>query len=484
MPDKYDFAIVGSGAGGATAFYILSKMGFRVVLLEAGPDLREEYAHRTEDWVLTHGYVKSGANAIWGFPPIAYGEGRLLGGTTELNGGLLWDTPSHVFEEWRRNGYLDWVSQKEIDSAWREISQLLSVGPDDDIEGHDHDSRILAEGFSQLGLAATRAQRATRTCLRSNRCAFGCPSGAKQSMGITLIPQGIKLGGEVFPESEVVAFRKLKEGGETTIRLKITTPYGTRHTFARRVILAGGINSTPNLIRKALGRIFFMSAKRIHINIKVWAISKKSVESQKGTIFTEQFQGMVEQGLLMMPSQSSNSALLMSAAALNSNALKTVFNSWKKVAIFTVQSSVLKDIHQVSTPMGTFSTHLIGQKDLEKIKIGILKLIEALSGPNKFEKFLISTVQKSFLVADDIRATIDNLNLSNLDISSVHGMSAAPIGSKHIDTLGRLRSDPSFYVMDASSLPSETVESPQGSVMQMAYHLACRAGKDLIKNSE
>jgi choline dehydrogenase-like flavoprotein len=61
-------------------------------------------------------------------------------------------------------------------------------------------------------------------------------------------------------------------------------------------------------------------------------------------------------------------------------------------------------------------------------------------------------------------------------------MGSMPLGSKRVDKFGRLVSNPNFYVMDASALPSETVESPQGSIMQMAFHLAGKAGDDLARD--
>src|ERR1700745_3291792 len=37
QPKKYDAVIVGSGAGGGMAAYVLSKAGLKIALLEAGP---------------------------------------------------------------------------------------------------------------------------------------------------------------------------------------------------------------------------------------------------------------------------------------------------------------------------------------------------------------------------------------------------------------------------------------------------------------
>jgi choline dehydrogenase-like flavoprotein len=269
MSEVFDFTIVGSGAGGSTAFYLLSKLGLKTLLLEAGPDLRHEYGQKDQSWVLDHGYKNSGANVYFGNPPVPYGEGELLGGTTELNGGLLWNTPKHILREWRKKGYLDWVSDFELEKSWGEISRLLSVGHDSDIAGFDNDSKRFLKGFQEIGLSVTRAQRATVSCRRSNRCAFGCPTGAKQSMGSTLIPLAERHGGITHSGTKVVGFTQKND----RVVINTRTKEGNTTFESRRVILAGGVNSTPNLVRLALKRLVLYTTKRFHLNVKLWALT-------------------------------------------------------------------------------------------------------------------------------------------------------------------------------------------------------------------
>ena len=92
--------VVGSGAGGATVAATLAETGRRVILLEEGPWYHSrEYGARFAS--MTGEIMRGGgATVIMGRSPIAYLEGRVVGGSTVLNGGMCWRTPEEVLEHW------------------------------------------------------------------------------------------------------------------------------------------------------------------------------------------------------------------------------------------------------------------------------------------------------------------------------------------------------------------------------------------------
>jgi hypothetical protein len=83
-----DVVVVGSGAGGAPAAALLRDAGFDVILLEEGG------LHRTESFrtdpisSLQHLYRDAGTSSIMGRPPILFAEGKCVGGSTTVNGGM------------------------------------------------------------------------------------------------------------------------------------------------------------------------------------------------------------------------------------------------------------------------------------------------------------------------------------------------------------------------------------------------------------
>lgn len=470
----YDFLIIGSGAGGSMAFYNLTRMGFSVHLIEAGRDLSNEYAKQDASWTLTNGYRNGGANLFFGLPPLPFGEGTLLGGTTEINGGLFWDTPSEVLKRWRQDGYLDWVSDRKLAESWSELQNLLSVSSDAPLPNFDKDSNMMKDGFYKLGIQSVRAQRATKNCVRKNRCAFGCPSGAKQSMSQTLIPAGISMGGVVSVSTRAIGLRK-SAGLQRVVAM---SPEGRVNLMARRVILAAGPNRTPDLVRKALRLSVLVNSKSFHINAKVWGLAREEVNSNLATIFTYQMQEKINQGILMMPSQSGKDAVLLAAASLKNPALKVVIDNMKKIAIFTVQSVAEKQALQISSIFGGMTFHRLGQRDVKHLRENMKLLISALR-EGGFHKFLAVQNQNTFLESREIESALAKTGLAGIDLSSVHAMGSLPLNSKHINKYGALRKRPEVYVMDASGLPGASVESPQGSIMQMVFHLSLKAGKDL-----
>ena len=105
LPDELtcDHLIIGSGAGASVAGLELARAGLDVVMLEEGDH------HPTESFGARIGqqtsrlYRNGGLTPLLGKPSIAFAEGRCVGGTTVINGGLIWRTPDHVLEEWQQH---------------------------------------------------------------------------------------------------------------------------------------------------------------------------------------------------------------------------------------------------------------------------------------------------------------------------------------------------------------------------------------------
>ena len=100
-----DAVVVGSGAGGGVVAAELAEGGLDVIVLEEGG------YHPTEEFAPEPGamtrklYRDGGASMAIGSPSILFAEGRCVGGSTVINGGLCWRTPEDVLHRWVR----DWA---------------------------------------------------------------------------------------------------------------------------------------------------------------------------------------------------------------------------------------------------------------------------------------------------------------------------------------------------------------------------------------
>ncbi|MEO7735355.1 MAG: FAD-dependent oxidoreductase, partial [Kofleriaceae bacterium] len=88
-----DVVVVGSGAGGATIAAELAEAGFEVVVLEEGSYYQIRDFTADTSAMVRQLYRDGGATMAIGSPPILYQEGRAVGGSTVINGGMSWRTP-------------------------------------------------------------------------------------------------------------------------------------------------------------------------------------------------------------------------------------------------------------------------------------------------------------------------------------------------------------------------------------------------------
>ena len=91
-----DVVIVGSGSGGAPVAAELAEAGFDVVVLEEGSYYATRDFTADTSAMVRQLYRDGGASMALGTPPVMFQEGRAVGGSTVINGGMSWRTPDEI----------------------------------------------------------------------------------------------------------------------------------------------------------------------------------------------------------------------------------------------------------------------------------------------------------------------------------------------------------------------------------------------------
>src|SRR4051812_5903493 len=102
-----DVVVIGSGAGGSTMAAGLAGAGFDVVVVEEGSYSQTRAFTADSSKMVRQLYRDGGATMAIGNPPIMFQEGRAVGGSTVINGGMSWGTPHTNPERWREEGGVD-----------------------------------------------------------------------------------------------------------------------------------------------------------------------------------------------------------------------------------------------------------------------------------------------------------------------------------------------------------------------------------------
>jgi choline dehydrogenase-like flavoprotein len=181
--------IVGSGAGGALTAARLSEAGHEVILLEEGPDLDTAALAPFSLDQMGRQYRHAGVSAALGRPPVAYAEGRCVGGGTEINSGLYHLAGPDLLEEWRRGWSVGDLDQATLEAYAREPQDALSVQP---LPGPAPEaSEVLARGARALGWSALEVPRWYRYD----------DGPVKQSMRRTYIPRALAAGARLLADT-------------------------------------------------------------------------------------------------------------------------------------------------------------------------------------------------------------------------------------------------------------------------------------------
>jgi choline dehydrogenase-like flavoprotein len=256
MIEEFDYVVVGSGAGGASAARVFADVTRSVAVVEEGhrvePSGFQDHAFPT----FRRLYRGMGAQLTAGRAPMPVLQACCVGGTTVVNSAILRRLPEEVWGEWdRMEGVGQGFSHAVLDAASVDIERELQATPTPArIWGRNNE--LLSRAASGAGLAGRPTLRNAPDCRGSGRCNLGCPYGAKLSMDRSYLPYAEARGARTFAgeRAEKVLWRSRRAVGVAT---------RTRTLLARKaVVIAASAVQTPGLLSRSgirnrhLGRHF------------------------------------------------------------------------------------------------------------------------------------------------------------------------------------------------------------------------------------
>ena len=476
---KIKILVIGSGAGGAVISSKLAEANFDVNIYEEGSAVNTVEIEKSLVKPLSKYYRYGGVLPVFAKPIIGFAEGRVFGGTTEINGGLLWRTPKRILDSWRLENSISSEFYDSYDGIFSSIEKRLGVNKVNPIVGNK-DSIMLQNSANKFNWKIVEVPRAVINCKQDNRCASVCIKGSKQSMALTYLRDAENAGAKVFTNSKII---KLIMDGTTCKGVLIKRNEQYEKIYLDFVFLSAGAIQTPIILRRSGIKKNIGNNLALHLNLRFLVVFNEDVNASKGTIFTHQLQEFEDKGILLMATNFRQQWVYSAIESRYPVTSEEIQNFDRKGALFTAQIRP-KGIGKVRSlgSLATFVTYNILDKDIELALEAINISCKLFFNSGARYIYLPISGSKPIHSMVELSEVLENLDLRRkLELLAVHAMASCPMGVKAdsaVDHMGKLKGYDNIYLADASVLPSNIGESPQGTIMYFSHFIA----KKFIEN--
>lgn len=492
-----DVVVVGSGAGGAPAAAFLRDAGFDVLLLEEG-GLHRTQSFRTDPISsLQSLYRDAGTSSIMGRPPILFAEGRCVGGSTTINGGMSWQTPERVLAQWSEDFGLEGTDATSMAPHFERAQQILHV----EYQNKDTFGRndaLFVDGATRLGWRIEDNPRDMHRCVGLNNCGFGCPTGAKRSMLVTEVPRTLAAGTSLITYAKVtrVLFRGDRaigvRGHFVDERGRRRTADGTRlggfEIFADLVVLAAGARHSPGILMRS--GVFGGQVGRglhTHPNAKVVGVWEERVNPWVGAHQAHQIHQFLEDGILLAYAGVPPGILATGIPGFGrEHAERMSLYNYMMTAGCLVEDTGVGRVG-LGPDLEPWMSFRLSPRDVETIHRGVRKSAEQMFAAGAKAVLLPFGDLAELKSADDL-ALIDARprKRHNIELMTVHIMSSARMSRDKrggvVDAWGRVHGLEGLVIADASIIPSSIGVNPMETIVALSLRCAERWAGDLSRS--